>query len=111
MTNLQKAKIEALGISSDFKDIFVDDPFDSNRKQKIGLFQEISKTKVPNQYWVIGDNPESELKSGKSLGMNTIQRITEEQKVSVYSYYSIRTFNELEGILKKKQHTTKSKLY
>jgi putative hydrolase of the HAD superfamily len=37
-SRLQKAKINALEIESDFKDIFIDDPFDPNRKFKQHFF-------------------------------------------------------------------------
>lgn len=100
ITQLQKAKIEALQISSDFKSILIDDPFDANRKKKRGLFQEILGTASPNDFWVIGDNPDSELKAGKYLKMNTVQRIKENQEVSHFSDYSIETFDELERVFK-----------
>lgn len=101
ISKLQKAKIEALKIASDFNDVFIDDPFEPRRKHKLGLFQEISESKDPSQFWVIGDNPDSELKAGKDLGMNTVQRINQNQDRSKLSDYSIISFNELEEILLK----------
>lgn len=100
MTNLQLAKIEALGIASDFVGVFVDDPFAMHRREKIGFFREILGQREPDRFWVIGDNPESELKAGRKLGMNTIQRLNGRHDPSDHTDYTIQSFYELEKIIK-----------
>ena len=101
ITNLQKAKIDALQIAPDFQEIFIDDPFDKNRKFKKGIFEQIITGIDPKQVWIIGDNPNSELKTGKELGLNTVQRLHENIEKSVYADYVIQTFDELKNIILK----------
>ena len=98
---LQKAKITALDIRKDFEQIYIDDPRDLNRIYKQGIFEQIlQQEKIsPNEVWVIGDNPESELIAGKALGMRTIHRVKSENIKSDYADYSITSFQELEEIL------------
>jgi putative hydrolase of the HAD superfamily len=98
MTNLQTAKIKALSIHADFQEIYIDDPFDTKRKFKKGIFQEIVKKTDNKEVWVIGDNPESELLAGKELGLKTIQRLKNNKK-SIHADYEIRAFDELKRIL------------
>ena len=75
LRELQVAKIKALGISSDFISIHIDDPRAQPRQHKQLIFEQIMRAQhlSPQQIWVIGDNPDSELKAGKELGMKTIQ--------------------------------------
>lgn len=98
---LQMAKIRALGIESDFESIKIDDPRFNPRKHKLDIFSEILNTTelTPTEIWVIGDNPDSEIKAGKKLGMNTIQRKSKTKKSSEYADYEIESFNELIQIL------------
>lgn len=98
---LQMAKIKALDIESDFESIKIDDPRLNPRKYKLDIFRKIlDETEItPKEIWVIGDNPDSEIKAGKKLGMNTIQRKSETKKPSKYSDYQIKSFNELLNIL------------
>lgn len=98
---LQLAKIKALGIESDFDEIHIDDPRLNPRNHKIDIFRQIlmNTKKKPEEIWVIGDNPESEIQSGKKLGMKTIQRKSINMKSSEFADYEIDTFNELKEIL------------
>jgi putative hydrolase of the HAD superfamily len=102
LKELQYAKIKALGIESDFDEIFIDDPRTIPRRHKIDIFRQIlQETKIECQeFWVIGDNPESEIKAGKALGMKTIQRKSKGQKPSELADYKIESFEELERIIK-----------
>ena len=50
--------------------------------------------------YLIGDNPESEIKAGKKLGMRTIQRKSDSKVSSKYSDYEIESFEELKEIIK-----------
>ena len=99
---LQTAKIKALKIGADFKEIFIDDPLANNRKYKLGIFKDILQKEnlKPNEVWVIGDSVENEIKAGHALGMNTIQRTKTGEKKSQFSNYGIASFQELESIIK-----------
>ena len=100
-TKLQEAKIEGLGIAADFEAIYIDDPTEAERRHKIGWFQSIlAHYQIsPATCWVIGDNPDSELRAGKALGMNTIQRLGPETQAAPLADYSIRSFVDLKTIL------------
>ncbi len=100
-SRLQKAKIEALKIESDFKEVFIDDPFDPNRQFKQQFFEQIlhSTQMPPEKTWVIGDNPSMELKAGKSLNLNTIQRLNPHNQRSEYADHTIFSFEDLLLIL------------
>lgn len=102
LKELQYAKIKALGIENDFEGIFVDDPRVVPRRTKIDIFRQLlADTKLaPHQFWVIGDNPESEIKAGNELGMKTIQRTSKSKELSKLADYKIDSFEELEAILK-----------
>ncbi|MDW3194492.1 MAG: HAD family hydrolase [Cytophagales bacterium] len=96
--HLQEAKISALGIASAFEAIYIDEIDAPNRLFKSGIFKQIieSSELMPEQHVVIGDNPESELKAGKALGLTTIQMARSNQPNSPYSLYRITNFAELE---------------
>lgn len=74
---LQQSKIQHLGIKNQFKQIFVDDVLATNRLGKKGLFKQIAQqgNYAPEHLLVVGDNPESELKAGKELGIITVQTL------------------------------------
>jgi putative hydrolase of the HAD superfamily len=101
--SFQNAKIIALGIEKDFVDVIIDDPRASNRLFKSGIFEKIIDTynKMPEEFWIIGDNPDSEILAGSKLGMKTIQRKTRECEVSMQADYVIESFVELERIIDK----------
>lgn len=98
---LQLAKIKALKIENDFNDIVIDDPLSKNRKFKLGIFKEIlEKEKLnPKEIWIIGDSIENEIKAGKQLGMNTVQRLKPGVEKSKFSDFGITSFSELNTIV------------
>lgn len=100
---LQYAKLDALGIRNDFKAIHIDDVTIKDRPHKKGIFQKIiaNSQKFPHQIWVIGDNPSSELKAGKELGLRTIQRLKDGEVLSENAEIGITTFAELKDIILK----------
>ena len=104
LKELQLAKIKALGIESDFEAIKIDDPRLHPRQHKLDIFKQILKETAiaPKEIWVIGDNPDSEIKAGKQLGMNTVQRKSSSKKSSLFADYEIDSFAELIEILAKK---------
>lgn len=95
---LQLAKIRALEIRNDFEAVFVDDPSDSNRIFKKGIFENILKKEnlQPSEVWVIGDNPNSEIAAAKVLGIRTIQVMRPEANFQPEGDFSIESFEELD---------------
>jgi putative hydrolase of the HAD superfamily len=69
---LQMSKVKMLGIEQDFKAIHIVDPEVSEQTKK-DAFAEILKTHGynPGDLLVIGDDPESEIKAAKALGIDT----------------------------------------
>ncbi|WP_298512502.1 HAD family hydrolase [uncultured Kordia sp.] len=101
-SKLQNAKIDALGIKNMFSEVYIDDILSATRIFKKGIFQNILlKRKIdPALVYIIGDNPDSELKAGFELGLHTIQVSKFGQEKSNYAKYCISDFNELLPILK-----------
>lgn len=99
---LQNAKIRDLGIEKEFGQIYIDNILDPKRIHKKGIFKNIilEKNINPNLIYVIGDNPNSELKAGFELNLNTIQVAKLGQEKSKYAKHCITDFNELITILK-----------
>lgn len=96
--NIQMAKITSLGISQDFDEILIDDPSVKPRISKWEHLLQITK-RYSGSIWVIGDNPEAELQAGKSLGLNTVQRLKADIPCSTYADHCIQTFRELPSII------------
>jgi putative hydrolase of the HAD superfamily len=71
-SKLQWSKVKMLGIEDDFKNIHIVDP-DVNHQTKKDVFAEIMQTHdyTPGDLLVIGDDPESEIKAAKALGIDT----------------------------------------
>lgn len=71
----QASKIRALGIRDLFEAVYVDAIDEPDRKGKAGIFEEIlvQHRLSVREVIVVGDNPESEIKAGNSLGMETVQ--------------------------------------
>jgi len=74
----QESKIEKLNIEALFDEIIID-AVDSHekRKGKQMIFQELLAKNAwqSNEVLVVGDNPDSELRAGKELGMVTVQTL------------------------------------
>jgi putative hydrolase of the HAD superfamily len=70
-SKLQWSKVKMLGIQNDFKDIHIVDP-DINQQTKKDIFTEIMQTHnyAAEDLLVIGDDPESEIKAAKALGID-----------------------------------------
>lgn len=98
---LQNAKIDALGIREDFKSIHIDDPRSQPRNTKFKIFLEIlnQSNLKPENIWVIGDNPDSEIQAGHKLGMKTIQRRSPSKSDSEIADFKIDSFRQLRDIL------------
>ncbi len=97
ITCLQEAKIKALGISTDFKQIYIDDPLLSPRKTKELIFKEVLKESAcsPKECIVIGDNPDSEISVGLKLGMTCIQRKSDTKSRHPNTHLYLKNFEGL----------------
>jgi putative hydrolase of the HAD superfamily len=101
ITNLQKAKISALKIENDFiKTVINDTLVESKTKKEIfeELIQEFDLT--PERTYVIGDNPDSEIADGNTLGMVTIQIVRENITKGNNAVHYIESFDELDKIIR-----------
>lgn len=95
-TKLQHSKIKQLGISKDFKDIFVVDPSQSELTKK-DIFQKIlaAHQYSPDEVLVIGDDLHSEIKAAKELGIDTVLYNHNGEQPEVKDQKTILSFKEL----------------
>lgn len=100
--NLQLAKVAGLNLDGVFEEIYVDEVDVPDRKHKQGIFEEIVRSNENRvfQFLVVGDNPESELKAGRELGLTTVQVAKYDQPRSVFADHYIQHFDELLELLK-----------
>lgn len=97
----QQGKIDRLGLSNAFERIVINDPSKQVVLGKTRIFRDIAREfgLGPKECLVIGDNPNSELGSGKELGMITVQTLRPRvNKVDGFDHY-IGTFRELPAII------------
>ena len=91
---VQWNKIRSLKIEKDFKEILIDDPF-IGTGGKLELFRMIMEKYdyMPGDLLVIGDNPESEISAGKTLGMPTVlidRSLRYQQGIADYQFGSLQ---------------------
>lgn len=72
---LQQSKLDALGIAGWFDGVYIDATDEPGHKGKRAIFEEIMAENGFNKadVIVVGDNPESEIEAGNSLGLQTVQ--------------------------------------
>lgn len=98
----QETKIEKLGIDNLFDEIIIDAlDYRDQRKGKKKIFEELlDKNRWDkNEVLVVGDNPMSELKAAKSLGIPTVQTLRPTIEKWEGSDYHINSFSELVSII------------
>lgn len=100
LTSLQKAKIKALNIENDFKEIIINDRLIETRT-KVDIFHElITKHNLDKQKtYVIGDNPDSEIHAGNLLNLKTIQIVRGTIVNNSIAMHCINSFEKLNEIL------------
>lgn len=100
LTSLQMAKIKALNIENDFKKIIINDRF-IEPNTKLDIFRALIEEHqlVPENTYVIGDNPHSEIQAGNVLNFNTIQILREKTTKGSNANYYIHSFEELSRII------------
>jgi putative hydrolase of the HAD superfamily len=100
LTALQKAKIKALKIENDFDEIIINDPFkEAKTKRDIFYHLKIKYGLSNNTTFVVGDNPESEIKAGNSLDFTTIQILRENIIKGDNARHYINSFVDLDVII------------
>jgi putative hydrolase of the HAD superfamily len=93
---LQESKIRGMGIAPDFREVVVVDP-DTSDKTKKDIFADIMQKYgyPPAQVLVIGDDPESELRAARELGIDTVLYDKQNRHPDAPATYKISDFREL----------------
>ena len=95
-TNLQQSKIRSLDIENDFKEIFIVDPDHSNFTKKDIMMQIMDKYQInKEELLVVGDDPESEIKSANELNIKTFLLDTGGKYSANISTYSGKTLTDV----------------
>lgn len=98
----QQTKIDKLGIADLFDQVIIDvSDIPGQRPGKTKIFQDIMQANnwLPAEVVVVGDNPLSELGSGKSLGMITVQTLRPTVEKWPEADCHITSLCELQGII------------
>ncbi|MBS7563705.1 HAD hydrolase-like protein [Mucilaginibacter sp. Bleaf8] len=98
-TKMQWRKVDKLNLRPDFIEIVVNDP-ETTEGTKKEVFQDIMQKHnyQPNEVLVIGDDPNSEIKAGKDLGMITVLYDRKGEYGTDQSDYKIASFTELKSL-------------
>lgn len=93
---LQWSKIRALNIENDFIEIHVVDPSNSPKTKK-DVFRDILDRKyfTVEDLLVVGDDPQSEIKAGLELGIETVLYDRENEYPKTKADFKINNFREL----------------
>ncbi len=101
--NFQTSKITKLGIAGMFDGIFIDESDDLTiRKKKKKIFEEIlgANDLQKEEVLVVGDNPISELKAAKELGIVAIQTLRPGVQKWDQADYHVTSLSELAELIK-----------
>lgn len=98
---LQESKIRALRLEGRFEEIRIDALDDPVRKGKRGIFAELLEAHglEPGEVRVVGDNPDSEIAAGNSLGIPTVQILRPGVKRGTTATHVIEGLEELKRLL------------
>jgi putative hydrolase of the HAD superfamily len=105
---LQESKIRGMGIEADFRQVIVVDP-DTSDKTKKDIFAGILQQHgyQPAQVLVIGDDPGSEIKAARELGLDTVLYDKENRHPNAVATFRISDFRELKDLLKRTEEKGK----
>ncbi|WP_230680346.1 HAD family hydrolase [Pontibacter rufus] len=97
---LQLSKIRGMGIEKDFKEIHIVDPMTSAKTKK-DVFADIMERNgyTPAEMLVVGDDPESEIKAARELGIDTALYDKYNLHAQTEATYRISDFKELGKLL------------
>lgn len=95
---MQQSKIDAMGIRNDFKEIHIVDPTQSSKKE---VFSDIlaRNSYKASEALVVGDDPKSEIKAAKELGIATVLYDREKTWPAGTADYQIQSFLEMAAIV------------
>lgn len=97
---LQMSKIKMLGIEQDFKSIHVVDPEKSNQTKKEVFAMIMEKHDYSREeLLVIGDDPGSEIKAAKALGIDTVLYDPDNKYPDAEVTHRIENFSQVINIL------------
>ncbi|MGK7908924.1 MAG: HAD family hydrolase [Synechococcus sp.] len=98
---LQKTKITALSLEAKFDGVYIDAIDAPDRVGKRGLFKKIldDNDLLMSQVIVIGDNADSEIKTGNELGIKTVQILREGVPYAENADFHIHSLDELKILL------------
>jgi putative hydrolase of the HAD superfamily len=98
-TKLQWRKIDILDLRKEFKEVMVNDP-DKTEATKTEVFKEILQkyNYQPQEVVAIGDDPDSEIKSAKELGILTVLYDRKGEYNADEADYKIANFKELSAL-------------
>lgn len=97
---LQWSKVKMLGIGNDFKKIYIVDP-DKSELTKKDIFEQIMVefNYQHSELLVIGDDPESEIRHAKTVGIKTFLYDPENNHPDAEADVKARSFKELTALL------------
>ncbi|HEY1024542.1 MAG TPA: HAD family hydrolase [Sphingobacteriaceae bacterium] len=96
-TKLQQSKIAALGISSDYEEVFIVDPDKQSETKKEVIERIIRKyTLDPAAVLIVGDDPESEIQAASDLGLQSFLLDTHDRYPDDIATYKGRTLKDLQ---------------
>lgn len=95
--NMQQSKVRQLGIEKDFDSIYIIDP-EISKLTKKDVFLEIMKNRsfVASDLLVIGDDPESEIKAAKELGIDALVYDPDSKYDLRHDLIKVLTFSEVQ---------------
>lgn len=98
---LQTGKIRSMGIGPLFTEIVIDVMDEPVRRGKRGVFEYLMARHglAPDEVLVVGDNPDSEIEAGNSLGITTVQTLRPGVARGDNAKHHIRGLEELKPLL------------
>ena len=95
-SKMQKSKVRQLGIEQDFKEIHIIDPIFSDKSKKDVFIDILQRNEYEkSEVLVVGDDPNSEIKAAKELGLEAVLYDKENNHVDIQSLNKISHFKEL----------------
>lgn len=97
---LQKSKIDSSGVRKDFREVYIIDP-STTAKVKKDIFKEILQSKGyrPHEVMVIGDDPDSEIRAGNELNIDTVLYDKNHRFRNANATYKIDNYRQLVEIV------------
>lgn len=97
---MQESKVRMLDLYNDFIEVHVNDP-DQTDETKKDVFESILHRHhyEPKEVLVIGDDPDSEIKAAKDLGMPSLLYDPRDEYGADIADYKIGNYQELKGII------------